>query len=481
MKERREREKTRTTAFHYLFCDGMIGFDTFACCDSNWTKTIIYSIAVQDVLAQLFSFTMPCPSCNSNNIGTEDNLTVCYSCGTVISDVAFEINDFSCTQTNVKHIKQNLPGKHKRVVESIDRIATYFKVPENFVTQAKHIIQEYSDDLPNRFPLETALFVVYFAAREWMSPWSVNDLIENFPVPVDKAKVQRVNFIFVQKSFEYKQVQFESSQDTFDGFLDLILPGVTKQYNGSIKMSKSTAAKLKQTTKLLISLGDLYGLNTGRKSRPTIIATAIIAFAYLGIHNKSGNLKPIKKSIYIGRRFSLFKRYCSFSSKILKMRMHDYIDFLLACAQNIPWIDNPEKRYSHYYLKDILDLFGKKDKDTDPLLTLTSNQYSIALIKKSDALDKYYKDMFDSVQKHLDNNTIPQDRHSLEFSLFQLIDFGYEKSHLINWSEKSMRGMADSLEFRANYGTKVNQELDMDRRELDDNDMLEDEIDVYRR
>ncbi|KAG2206585.1 hypothetical protein INT46_002840 [Mucor plumbeus] len=424
---------------------------------------------------------MPCPSCNSSNIGIEDNLTVCYLCGIVINDAVFETNDFSYTQTNVKQIEQNQSGKHKRAIESVDRIATYFRIPENFATQAKNIIQEHSDDLPNRFPLETALFVVYFAAREWMLPWSINDLIENFPVPVDKAKVQRVNFIFVQKSFKYKMVQFELSQDTFDSFLDLILPGVAKQYGGTIKMSKSTSVKLKQTTKSLISLGDIYGLNTGKKSRPTIIATAIISFAYLGIYNKSNSLKSVKKSIYIGRRFSSFKRYFPSNSKILKMRMHDYIDFLLACAQNIPWIDNPEKRYTHYYLKDILDLFGKKDKDTDPLLTLSSDQYSTALIKKNDALSKVYKDMFDSVQKHLDSNTIPEDQHSLEFSLFQLIDFGYEKSHLINWSEKSIRGMADSLIFRAKYGTEVNQELDMNRRELDENDMLDDEIDIYIR
>ncbi|KAI8639216.1 hypothetical protein BD408DRAFT_446155 [Parasitella parasitica] len=427
---------------------------------------------------------MPCPACNSDNIDSDEGVTVCASCGTVIDDSVFQDNDFSYTQTNSEYLQpktKTRTGKHKSALANVEKIATYFRIPEDSIAQAKHLILKHSEDLSNRNPLETALFVTYLTARDRISPWSIEDFIENFPIPVNKSIVRHINFTFAKKSSLYKSIQFESSQNEPDIFLETIMPGIKKQYGGSHKMPKSTTIQLKQRTKALINLGDLYGLNTGRKARPTIIATAMIAYASLQIQSKSSNsnTKSSKKlSLYQNRRLDCFKKYCTFSNKIIQSRMYDYMDFLHACAINISWIPNPDKKFIHYFLQDILDMYSQQN-GAAPHLKLTDEQYTITVIKKNAALSSQFEILINSAQRHIDNNSAPSDYRSLEYSIFYLMTFGLTRSDIMQWSERSIRGMADSLQFRSKYGTNASLELDLDREELDDKDMLDQEVDVY--
>lgn len=325
------------------------------------------------------------------------------------------------------------------------------------------------------------MFVIYLAAREWIEPWTIDDLIENFPVPVDKGKIKRLQFTFLQKSSTYKNFQLIASQNEQEGFLDLIIPAVKKQYSETGKLSNSAVNKMKKRTKALISLGDMYGLNAGRKNRVTIIAAATICKASVSIDPSSSTKqkKPTKKiSIYQNHRYELFKKYCTLSNRVIGLRVQEYIDFLYACAQNIPWITHVEEKYVHYHLKDILYFFSKKG-DREPTLTLSNDEYTPAAIKKNTAINQEYEETYSSAQRHLDSNTTPQDPHSLEYSIYQLIRFGYKKEHLLNWTKKSIRGMADSLTFRDKYGTELKQRLNLDRAEVDNDDMVDDEADLY--
>ncbi|CEP12070.1 hypothetical protein [Parasitella parasitica] len=398
-------------------------------------------------------------------------------------DSAFENNDYSRTQTNSECLSRakTRTGKHKSALVIIDKIATYFRLPEDLTSRAKHILQIHSEDLSNRTPIETALFVTYLAARDWVSPWSIDDFIENFPIPVDKSVIKHINFIFVEKSSLYKTLQFEVLQDEPDRFLNTIMPGLEKQFGGSSKIPKSTAIQLKKRTKALINLGDMYGLNTGRKCRPTIIATALIAYVSLLIQSKPGKYKPKsskKISLYHNRQFECFKKYCVFGTKLLQSRLYDYMEFLKACALNITWISQPDKKYVHYFLQDILDLYSPQNGAT-PLLKLTHEQYSINVVKKNAASSRKFEALVDSAQQHIDNNSTPIDNQSLEYSIFYLMSFGVAKDDILKWSERAIRGITDSLQFRSNYGTHATHRLDSDRVELDENDMLDQEVGVY--
>lgn len=325
--------------------------------------------------------------------------------------------------------------------------------------------------------MELALLAVYLVARDWLSTWSIDDFIENFPVPVDRAKLQRIQFVFAQESMVYKNVQFESSQNELERFLDVIIPYLRKQFAGSPKITKPTSIQLKQRTKALTSLGDEYLLNTGRKLRPTIIAAAIISYASIIISNTKTK-SPRKMNIYQGLRLGVFRKCCIFSRRYLRLRLDEYTDFLLACAQNIPWIKDPKSKHVQYYLKDILDLYGKKE-GKEPSLKLTDDQYSISVLKKGTETAKEREAMIQSAQQLVDNNNQPADHTSLVYCLYNLIRIGYKKEHIITWSEKTIRGTADSLCFREKYGTPLNTALDLDRDELDENDMLDSEIDLY--
>lgn len=424
---------------------------------------------------------MPCPLCNSSNVDYDDDVLVCQSCGTVLEDVSFQDDNFTSASKNIEYFvktKKTQTGKHKSAKECVDKIASYFHIPQDLVSKAKQLIQQHSTKLSNRYNMELALLVVYLVAREWLSTWSIDDFIESFPVPVDRAKVQRIQFIFARESTMYKNIQCESSQRELQRFLDTIIPHLKKQFNGSPKLSKPAMVQLKQRTQTLIKLGDEYLLNTGRKLRPTIITAAIISYASLLISNPQFKTSG-KMSIYQGRRFDVFRNCCIFGPRFLRMRLQEYTDLLLACAQNIPWINEPKAKHVHYYLKDILDLYGKKDGEEEASLKLNDDQYSISLVKKGAGLAKEYEALFQSAQQHFDQGTEPADRTSLGYCIYNLIKMGYEKEHLIAWPEKSIRGMSDSLNFRAKYGTALDPALDLDRKELDDKDMLDSEIDLY--
>ncbi|GAN06517.1 hypothetical protein MAM1_0126d06001 [Mucor ambiguus] len=424
---------------------------------------------------------MPCPSCNSNNVDYDDDVLVCQSCGTVLEDVSFQDNNFSSAPENIEYFvktKKVQTGKHKSAKECVDKIAAYFHIPEDLVTKAKQLIQQHSAELSNRYNMELALLVLYLVAREWLSTYSIDDFIESFPVSVDRSKVQRIQFIFARESVIYKKIQCESSQHELQRFLNTIIPHLREQFDGSPKITKSTLIQLKRRTEALIEMGDEYLLNTGRKLRPTIIAAAIISYASILISNPKFKFSG-KMSIYQGRRLDVFRKCCIFGPRFLKMRLQEYADLLLACAQNIPWIKDPKAKHVHYYLKDILDLYGKKEGGGEPSLKLTDSQYSISLLKKGAELSQEYEAMFQLAQHHLDNGTKPEEHTSLVYCIYNLIKMGYEKEHLITWSEKAIRGMSDSLVFRAKYGTALNTQLDLDRKQVDDNDMLDSEVDLY--
>ncbi|CAO0792602.1 unnamed protein product [Mucor circinelloides] len=423
---------------------------------------------------------MLCPSCKSNNVDYDDDVLVCQSCGTVLEDSTFQHSDFTSTSQNIAYFsgtKKAQTGKHKAAKESVDKIAAYFNIPDDLVIKAKQLIQQHSGEITNRCNMELALLAVYLVARDWLSTWSIDDFIENFPVPVDRAKLQRIQFVFAQESMVYKNVQFESSQNELERFLDVIIPYLRKQFAGSPKITKPTSIQLKQRTKALTSLGDEYLLNTGRKLRPTIIAAAIISYASIIISNTKTK-SPKKMNIYQGLRLGVFRKCCIFSRRYLRLRLDEYTDFLLACAQNIPWIKDPKSKHVQYYLKDILDLYGKKE-GKEPSLKLTDDQYSISVLKKGTETAKEREAMIQSAQQLVDNNNQPADHTSLVYCLYNLIRMGYKKEHIITWSEKTIRGTADSLCFREKYGTPLNTALDLDRDELDENDMLDSEIDLY--
>ncbi|KAK4520646.1 phosphatidylinositol synthase 1 (CDP-alcohol phosphatidyltransferase1) [Mucor velutinosus] len=424
---------------------------------------------------------MPCPSCSSSDVVHDDDVLACQSCGAVLEDAFFQDNNFTSASNNIEYFvktKKAQTGKHKSAKECVNKIAAYFHIPEDLATKAKQLIQQHSTKLSNRHSMELALLVVYLVARDWLSAWSVDDFIENFPVPVDRFEVQRIQFIFARESVIYKDIQCKTSHQELQRFLVTIIPHLRNQFDGSPKISKTTLIRLKHRTEALIKMGDQYLLNTGRKLRPTVIVAAIISYASILISNPKFKYSG-KMSIYLGRRLEVFRKCCAFGPRILRMRLQEYTDFLLVCAQNIPWIKDPKAEHVHYYLSDILDLYAKKEGEEEPSLKLTDDQYSISLLKRGAELAKEYEVMFQNAQQHLDNGTEPENHASLGYCIYNLMKMGYEKEHLIAWSEKTIRGMSDSLNYRAKYGRTLNTKLDLDRKELDDNDMLDSEVDLY--
>ncbi|CAO3613253.1 unnamed protein product [Mucor fragilis] len=382
---------------------------------------------------------MPCPSCNSSNVDYDDDVLVCQSCGTVLEDVSFQDNDFTSAPRNIEYYvktKETRIGKHTRAKEYVDKIAAYFHIPEDLATKAKQLIQQHSAKLPNRYNMELGLIVVYLVARDWLSTCSIDDFIEKFPVPVDRSKIQRIQFIFAQESVIYKDIQCKSSRQELQMFLNIIIPHLRKQFDGTPKITKSTLIQLKHRTEALFGLGDEYLLNTGRKLRPTIIVAAIISYASILVSNPKFKSSG-KTNIFQGRRLDVFRKCCIFGPRLLRMRLQEYTDLLLACAQNIPWIKDPEAKHAHYYLKDILDLYTKKDGEQEPSFRLTDNQYSLNIVKKSAELTKEYEAMFQFAQQHLDNGTKPENLTSLNYCVYNLMKMGYEKEHLILWTEKT--------------------------------------------
>jgi hypothetical protein len=276
-------------------------------------------------------------------------------------------------------------------------------------------------------------------------------------------------------------IMWKSPQEQLVNFIDRIYLQVRKQVYKD-KKKRVTRGFTKQAliakTKQIMDLGDLYFLNTSKKARPTIIATALIAGLVLRVEGGQCNHK-----ISCLRWFdiSAFESVSFFRKPLITSRLFDYLDFLYTCAKHVPWIKDPVKKSVHYYVNDILELFSKRDEYSEPAVKLGLDQYSTYCIAKNTKMRETMERDLASAQKYIKDDTKPTDEQSMVYMIYRLLQYGVDSQQMLNWSQGYIRGMVDSLSFRETYGTCISSDLDLNKEEADERDMNDAELSIYLR
>jgi hypothetical protein len=351
-------------------------------------------------------------------------------------------------------------------------------LPEDLVNEGQKLINQYRALLSNRFGKEVAIATISVVNRPFRPNWTLDDYVDSFPLLLNIKQVNRAYMSIVNAQ---GTISWKTPQEQLVSFIDRIYPEVQKQVYKDHK-SRIIRGFSKQAlvakTKRIMDLGDLYFLNTSKKARPTIVATALIAGLTLRL--EAGQCK---QKICCLRWFDLsaFEHVSFFRKPLMTSRLFEYFDFLYTCAKYVPWIKEPVKKYVHYYVNDILDMFGKPSENSEPAMKLDLGQYSPYCIAKNTRMREAMEHDLASAQHHLQGNTKPTDESSMVYMLYRLLQYGFDDDQIRNWSQAYIRGMVDSLSFRESFGTYTPSEKDLDRKELDERDMKAEEIAVYLR
>ncbi|KAI9476448.1 MAG: hypothetical protein EXX96DRAFT_577209 [Benjaminiella poitrasii] len=431
---------------------------------------------------------MSCPNCGSEKkaLNEIDDSICCSQCGVVLENASLRYEPaYYGVFVPSKEPSLQEKGREKLFIDQFRIVAVYFGFPEDIVGRGEQIIKDNLYDFSNRYSQEAVICTAYLVTREWKPEWDLNDFVEFFTLPVDIVQVKRAYFI-ITKRYPSKLYNWEKTSEQIDYFLGRIYPEIIRQlYKGSNKEKPFTITKLAKKTKELVELGETYGLNLARKARPTITVAAILAGLCLFVETtrrKGGTTRShLRMSCIRFIRLRLFSPLCYLSKLALLSRYAEYIDFLLVCAKNLQWIKEPKRIHVHYYLSDILDAFGQQNRNP-PMMKLGPEQYSVTAFAKSKERREKMENVLLTAQEHIENGTAPQDEASMEYALYKLKSYGFNDQDIINWSPGYIRGMASSLCFREAYGsTCCYATVDLDRKEVDEVDMKDEEVQVYLR
>jgi hypothetical protein len=255
-------------------------------------------------------------------------------------------------------------------------------------------------------------------------------------------------------------------------YIKRIFPALKKQIYGDLKETNVfTCQQLVVRTNELLELGDKYLLNSGKRARPAIIVTALLSGLSLLVENKKTRTVSMKKRIACTKKFKFdaFRALCPVHRNTFSYRYTEYIDLLFACLNKLPFIKD-EKKYVHYHLADILTWFGKEDSP----LSLTDEQYSIAIFKRGTAERKEREELILEAQEMIEKNHIPDNTKSKLYLVHKLLAEGCPTNDILNWTEGQLRIKAHSIDFRIET-----EDLNLDREVVDEEDMDDEEVAYY--
>ncbi|KAI8348298.1 hypothetical protein BD560DRAFT_493092 [Blakeslea trispora] len=416
---------------------------------------------------------MSCPNCGSTqtDVNEIDGYICCFNCGTVVDEVPLT-DTFELSYTHVPVTSIQKSGNYSLLIPTFKKAAIFFSLPNDLVERGRELCKEFISKSYSRDLNEAAIAIVFIVGRSWKPDWSLQDFVEAFPIPLHLRQVQRI-YSFLNRD-EYK-IHWRTPQEELDYFIARIYPLVTKQiYRDDVHPKELSLSDLKSKTRALLELGTTYCLNTGKKARPLIVVTALIAGLSLRVSNTFGHQNRKKISAQRWFSFSEFASVCFYHKAALSTRYEEYLDLLLACAHHIPWITKAEKSYVHYYLDDILNLFGTKT----PCMTLTIEQYAIKSYQKNKQARELIEASLKQAKEYLSQQTEPDDRSSLAYAIYSLLQFGFQEHQIANLNERYIRNMSDSLLLR-HFAGESNVQHDLDRETVDERDMNDREIEMY--
>ncbi|KAI7905706.1 uncharacterized protein BX663DRAFT_583956 [Cokeromyces recurvatus] len=436
---------------------------------------------------------MQCPNCGSDKqiINDIDSSVCCSQCGLVHEQNILSTESTCPDDVIPLSIAEAAEKTNKRETEFVNQFrvtAAYFEFPQDLITSGKQIIKENVSEFSNRYVPEVAICVAFLVSRKWKPEWDLNDFIENFTLPLDIIQVRKAYFTITKRQPSQVHIWKRTSEQV-DYFIDRVYTAIINQLNRVSRVGKKekqkkpffTIEQLAEKTKALIELGELYGLNLAQKARPTITVTAILSGLCLFVELGIAGRKRGRISCTHHLRLADFLPLCFSGLASFLSRYAEYVDFLFACAKNIGWIKGASRKYVHYYLSDILETFGQQDKEEPPMMTLRPEQYTIGVFRKSKELHEQIENDLRLVQEHIENRTRPDSKKDpTKFALYKLKSYGFKDQDILNWTPGYIRSMANSLQFREDYGdVYCFAQANLDRKEVDEQDMNDEEIELY--
>lgn len=357
--------------------------------------------------------------------------------------------------------------------------ATFFNVPADLISRGIILIKDLAKDLSKYYKNESAICIVYIVNQYNKPQWELQDYFENCLIPLNYTQIVRAYKAVANKYPNYRPISWKKPQEQIEFYAGRSLyPIIVNRLYGQKKRKAFTRKQLNERTRNLMDLADLYCINSGKKARPQILVAAMIAA--LSLYVEKMNKKNVRKvSCFRKFDFRTFRSVCTVDYTHFLDNYKEYISFLYACAKAIPSTKNCEKRYVHYYLTDILFFFGKREGLEKPALSLTDEQFSVFGYQTSKEAREKMEAILNQAKKNKENETIPADQKSMVYYVYKILVYGYPPEDILQWTEGYIRGLAHRIELRKDSNLQVIAQMDLNRKDVDEQDMSDTEIENY--
>ncbi|KAI7896116.1 uncharacterized protein EV154DRAFT_493549 [Mucor mucedo] len=420
---------------------------------------------------------MTCPNCGECQqcINELDSSIVCGSCGTVLDDP-----DLVSYDDNVVHRK----GGNDALIptESLwfQRTATYYGLPAEYIEAGKNLYKKHRLELPKLAYNEISVGIICYVGRDLKPTWQYEDFIAAFPYPLHKPSVIKT-FICVSGALPSSEAKLSNQ---FDYATDQIYGIIKKEMYPRKAPKNFTSEKMKSYCKKLLSLGEKYGLNAGKKIRPLITAAACLSALHLQTKQPirrvrdSKRVGEIKKEYYFNWKFNRFSCFVFASPRYIQDTYNAYYQMIYQGVKRLAWIKCDNVKDSIFYLDDFLDFFLATDNQK-PKMELDSILFWPSSYMKSLARSEILEVYINEAKQHITLKTNPEDPFSLVNSIITLLKAGYDEKEFIEWTPGYMRSFSNMLIFRNAYMSDIQTNRNLDNPLVNSNDMSNEEINIY--
>lgn len=383
------------------------------------------------------------------------------------------------------------------LTEWYGQLAQVFLISDpNLILAGQEIIKKHKQDFKHtrKYAPETALAIIMHVAKHLKARgWNIDDYISACSnlCEMDKGRIFR-SLRVIKGPDDYAEYMMESAKEQLDFVVDHVYQGLLIQLFTSDQLAAETPpefsqANVKETTRLLLKLGNKYHLNNNKKTRALICAvtclTAVCLREKIPVKH-TRQFKPTKgttastfsKRSIVQRKgrkwfrkeesqpifdwnFSTFGAITRNHYRYIRKIYLEYYNLLRKCVAQLPWLDQPvEIRQVICHLEDILEWFG----GPEPRLKL---EIQVPISYKRNRVAQDERELqIKRAKEWISRKEMPTKQDSV-YAVYCLLVNKYKENDIVRYNNRRLDEEVRYIQLKSEFGYSREEEEEEEEEE----------------
>ncbi|KAF7728676.1 hypothetical protein EC973_005713 [Apophysomyces ossiformis] len=410
--------------------------------------------------------TLRCQSCGATDTYYNEGETYCTNCGLVLND--YELTEYNPDATFLSQASKP-QKKYDACADYIERYGRHLGLSDVEVEAAKQRLQLYRKVQSSiRTPRETAVSLLFIACQVWNRGENIFDFVDK-KFDLDPMQVVRTHK-HVRTALGLPQQESSLMRQ-----VDIILPSIQEILTRAFPTMDELLVR--KTTKQILKLAEEYGLLIGRPMKTIVAACLVVSAASQhakpSIHKGYERKLPYPKDL----NWDALALEVSCMKRTLRERYMEILNMLCKYARNLPKFicDNLTESNVQFYLQDIFSWRSTVEERGVEEIT-----YEAAEEKVPPAFDRAQKKRSIRAKQIADaeaciaNNELDPAHLDIETYRIYFLLSKHSKSKIEDMTESEL-----AAELQLLLKDTPLKKRDLNRTEIDEEDMSDKELEMY--